>query len=394
MSTRQLMQWIYQAPAQERAEAAALLAKSYIAGEADAAERREQEATLTVLLDDSSPLVRRALATVLGPSNRAPHHVILALLQDQADIAALIVQCSPVLVDAELVDLVAQGQPRTQISVAQRRHISKAVGAAIAEVGVPEACTELLHNNTAQIAIFSVTRMAERLGTDASVREALLERNDLPQAIRQQLMTHLSNVLSGFLIHHGWLPRQRAFDITRDAVERATLTLADLSDAGSLTSLVQHLAESGQLTAALLFRALCIGNIAFFEEALVQLSHLPRPRVYALVQDRGTSGFAALYRRCGLPQSAYAAFKASLDVLAETPPEELESGQLHFSHRMLRRVLERYLASKPDETDQLLLLLRRFAAEAAREEARRYAVENIHMMAVQKTKTPRKRSAA
>jgi uncharacterized protein (DUF2336 family) len=394
MSTRQLMQWIYQAPAQERAEAAALLAKSYIAGDAIPEERREQEATLTVLLDDTSPLVRRALATVLGPSNRAPHHVILSLLQDQADIATIIAQKSPLLVDAELVDLVAQGQPRTQVAVARRRHVSKAVAAAISEVGVPEACTELLHNNTAQIAVFSVTRMAERLGTDASVREALLERNDLPHPIRQQLMTHLSNVLSAFLTTRGWLPRQRALDISRDAVERATLVLADLSDASSLASLVQHLAESGQLTAALLFRALCIGNIAFFEEALVQLSHLPRARVYALVQDRRSGGFQALYRRCGLPESAYAAFKAALDVLAETEHEELAPGQLQFSHRMLRRVLERYVASKPEETDQLLLLLRRYAAEAAREEARRYAVENIHMMSVQKNKSPRRSRAA
>jgi hypothetical protein len=113
-----------------------------------------------------------------------------------------------------------------------------------------------------------------------------------------------------------------------------------------------------------------------------------------LVQDRGTSGFQALYRRCGLPESAYAAFKAALDVLAETGHEELAPGQLHFSHRMLRRVLERYMASKPEETDQLLLLLRRYAAEAAREEARRYAVENIHMMSVQKNKSPRRSRAA
>jgi uncharacterized protein (DUF2336 family) len=376
MSARQLMQWIYEAPAPERAEAATLLAKSYIAGGTSLEERREQEAMLTILLDDTSPLVRRALANILGPSNRAPHHVILSLLQDHADIAAIIVQRSPLLVDAELVDLVAQGQVRTQIAVAQRRHVSKAVAAAIAEIGTPEACMELLNNNTAQIAVFSITRMAERLGANAAVREALLGRGDLPHSTRQLLMTHLSDVLGAFLVQQGWLPRQRALDITRDAVERASLVLSDLSDAAGLASLVLHLAESGQLTAALLFRALCAGNIGFFEEALVQLSHLPRERVYALVQDRGSNGFQALYRRCGLPESAYAAFKAALDVLAGTEPEQRAPGQLHFSHRMLRLVLERYMASQPEETDQLLLLLRRYATEAARQEARRYAVQN------------------
>lgn len=389
MSARQMMQWIYQAPAQERAEAAALLAKSYIGGKELPEERRAQEATLTVLLDDASPLVRRALATALCASSNAPHHIILSLIQDQADIAAIIAQRSPLLVDAELVDMVAQGHPRIQMAVAQRRDISKSVSAALAEIGSPEACTLLLHNPTAQIAVFSVSRLAERLGKDNGVREALLERKDLPFAIRQQLLTHLSEVLSSFLIGKGWLHRQRAIDVTRDAVERATLALADTSDIAGLTSLMAYLSESGQLTPALLFRALCHGNIAFFEEALVQLSHMPRQRVYGLVQDRGTNGFQALYRRCGLPVSAYPAFKAALDVLAEAEHEELIPGQLHFSRRMLEQVIARYQASNPEDSDQLMLLLRRFAAEAAREEARRYAVENIHGLAMRQRKTRR-----
>ncbi len=376
-----MMQWIYQASAQERAEAAALLAQSFIAGNEPPEERRAQEATLTVLLDDPSPLVRRALASALCGSMRAPHHIILSLLQDQADISAIIVQKSPLLVDAELVDMVAQGQPRIQMAVAQRRDISKSVSAALAEVGSPEACTALLHNPTAHIAMFSVARLADRLGAEPLVREALMERDDLPYSIRQQLLTHLSHVLSAFLSQRGWLHRQRAIDVTRDAVERATLSMADFSDMDNLTSLVAHLAESGQLTSALLFRALCMGNISFFEEALVQLSHMPRQRVYGLTQDRGTSGFQALYKRCGLPFSAYPAFKAALDVLSEHDANNNSATPTVFSRHMLADVLARYQASAPEEGDQILLILRRFSAEAAREEARRYAVENIHGMA-------------
>ena len=221
-------------------------------------------------------------------------------------------QRSPLLVDAELVDLVAQGHPRTQIAVAQRRHVSKAVSAAIAEVGVPDACTELLHNQTAQIPAFSVMRMAERLGADASVREALLARADLPHPARQQLMTHLASVLGAYLVDQGWLRKNRAAETAREAVERATSDACRSFRYFNLPPLVFHLAESGQLTAALLFRALCVGNIAFFEEALVQLSHLPRARVYALVQDRGSrrlsgalpAGGLARERLCGVQGGA------------------------------------------------------------------------------------------
>ena len=45
--------------------------------------------------------------------------------------------------------------------------------------------------------------------------------------------------------------------------------------------------------------------------------------------------------------------------------------------RMIERVLTRYESAAPDELDQLLALLRRFAAEAAREEARSYTADLV-----------------
>ncbi len=102
MLSRQFLSWAERAPAGERAEAAGNLARACLYAELDAIERGEMERAMTCLLDDPSPLVRRALAEALAGAADAPHHLVAALANDQADIAALVLARSPRLTDAEL----------------------------------------------------------------------------------------------------------------------------------------------------------------------------------------------------------------------------------------------------------------------------------------------------
>lgn len=372
MIIRRFLVWVRTAPAAERAQATHALARAYLKSPLAPDERVAAEAAMTVLLDDASPMVRYALADVLAPSLEAPRHVIIALAADQPEIAALVLQRSPLLLDSELVDILAKGDERIQIAVGDRRPLSLALAAALAEVGTARACAALLENDAAEVAVFSLARLAERHGEDAVVRDLLLARDDLPVSLRQRLLCDLSNVLGAFLAERSWLSPARATDITRDALDRATLTLAETHAPDAVADLVEHLADTGQLTPVLILRALCAGNVAFLEEALVRLTGLPRRKVYALVGERNGQGFQALYRRAGLPLVAYPAFQVALDVISETEMPDRPPGRLLYSRQVLERVLTRYQGFTPDETDHLLLLLRRLAAEAAREEARRF----------------------
>ena len=62
---------------------------------------------------------------------------------------------------------------------------------------------------------------------------------------------------------------------------------------------MQHLRQSGQLTAGMILRALLSGNVVLFEEALAELSGMPIDRVTSYIHDRNISGFRALYRKAG-----------------------------------------------------------------------------------------------
>jgi uncharacterized protein (DUF2336 family) len=274
-----------------------------------------------------------------------------------------------VLLEAELVDFAAGGDERVQRAVAERRPLAAPIAAALAEIGSPGARAALLDNDAAEIAPFSLARVVERHGGDAVVRDLLLARPGLPVALRQRLIADLSNLLGAFAAERNWLSPERASEVARDSLDRATLALAEGCEE-ALPALVAHLAASGQLTPAFLLRGLCQGNRALLVEALVHLTRLPHARVAGIVEGRSPQAFQALYRRAGLPAGAYGAFQSVLDVVDATDMPDRPAGRLHHSRQILERVLTRYRGFSPDESDHLLLLLRRFAAEAAREEGR------------------------
>jgi len=181
---------------------------------------------MIILLDDPSPLVRGALAQVLAGSPKAPPAVIQALAADQPEIAVPVIERSPLLIDADLVDIVATAPSAVQAAVARRMPLPCAVAAAVAEVGSAEACLELIENPAADIASFSVDRMVERFGHVAAVREALFARGDLPVATRQALVSKLSSTLAEFVTAREWLGAERAHRVAQEACEKATIALA------------------------------------------------------------------------------------------------------------------------------------------------------------------------
>jgi uncharacterized protein (DUF2336 family) len=391
MIVRQFLQWQRTASAADRADATSALARAYLYSDLSADDRAAAEGALLMLLDDPSPLVRMALARALAASPDAPPNVILALSGDQPEIAASVLEHSPLLLDADLVDAVATSGAAAQLAVASRLALPPSVSAAIAEVGSAEACLVLIENASAEIAPFSLDRIVERFGHLGAIREAMLARPDVPAATRQGLVAKLSQTLAGFVTARAWLQEDRAQRIAKEACEKATVILAAVSPGDETRPLVRHLCESGQLTAGLVLRALLSGNVDLFVQALAELADMPHTRVSALVHDKRGTGFRALYQRAGLPELAYPAFCEAVEAMREVGFIGSARGATNLKRRVVERVLTRCAEQSLGDIEPLLTLLRRFAAEAAREEARMFCDDLVSSDMVM---PPRERVAA
>ena len=374
MIVRQFISWIRTAPAGERAEATRALARALLISDLTEDDRIAAEGALLMLLDDPSPLVRQAMAEVFARSADAPAAIVRALSADQVAIALPVLEHSPLLIDADLVDIVATGSDEMQCAIARRIDLPPSVSAAIAEVGSAAAALELIENPYADLAPFSWDRIVERHGHLAAIRESMLQLEDLPSATRMALVAKLSDTLAQFVVARNWLGADRAERIAGEARERSTVNIAARAFGNDMQSLITHLRATGQLTAGLILRALLSGNLDLFGAALAELSGLPYGRVSALLNDRGGSGLQALLRKAGLPETTYAAFRVALEASHEIGFVDSGDGAARLHRRMVERVLT-HCETDHSAAEPLLILLRRFATESAREDARMFCEE-------------------
>jgi uncharacterized protein (DUF2336 family) len=374
MIVRQFISWVRTAPPSERAEATRSLARAYIFSDLSEDDRAAAEGALLMLLDDPSPLVRQAMAEVFARAPMAPPAIVQALSTDQACVALPVLEHSPLLLDADLVDIVATGDSALQCAVARRLTVPASICAAIAEVGSAAAALELIENPYAELAPFSWDRIVERHGHLAAIREAMLSLDGLPPKTRLALAAKLSETLTRFVVGRNWLPQARAERVADEAMARSTVNIASRSRAQDMCDLVRHLREAGQLTAGLILRALLSGNLDLFDQALVELSGLSPARVAALVEDGADATINALLARAGLPETAFPAFRAALAARHEIGFVGSVGGAVRLRRRMVERVLT-MCETDPAVSTPLLVLLRRFATESAREEARVFCDE-------------------
>ncbi len=374
MIVRQFISWVRTAPAGERAEATRALARAWLISDLTEEDRAAAEGALLMSLDDGSPLVRRAMAEVFARSTEAPGAIVQALSLDQPSVSLPVLEHSPLLIDADLVDIVATGNGEMQCAIARRVNLPASVAAAIAEVGSASAALELIENPYAELAPFSWDRIVERHGHLAAIRESMLEVDDLPAATRAALVAKLSDTLAQFVVARNWLSADRAGRIAGEARDRSTVNIAAQSRGEDMRGLVRHLRATGQLTAGLILRALLSGNLELFDHALAELSDMPQARVSALLHDRGGASVQALLLRAGMPESTFAAFRVALEISHEIGFVDTVDGATRLRRQMVERVLT-HCETDRQAAEPLLILLRRFATESAREEARMYCDE-------------------
>lgn len=368
MIVRRFLLWARTAPAEARAQGAAALAGAYLRSAMSPEDRREAQTALIALVDDPSPLVRRALAEELAAAPQAPRNLVLGLIAEQSDIAALLLAQSPVLTEADLVDAAAIGDGLAQRAIAQRPWLSPGICAALAEVGCEDALVALLANPTAEIPDFSLERIFEREGEAGAVREAMLARDDLPTGLRQAIAAKVSDALAAFVSGCGWLTEERSARLARESTERVAVALAAGGEASDAPAIVDCLRENGRLTPGVILRSLLSGEPALAEAAFAALSDLPLERVRALLWDRRGAGLKALYRKAAMPDALLPAFAAAVEALKQAGPGERRGGGI--DRDLLAEVLIACEGLEGPQANALMALLRRLDAEAARDEAR------------------------
>lgn len=302
------LRWAETARAGDRSRAADALGRAYLHAAMGAEERKAAGLAITYLLDDPSPRVRLALAESIADSPQAPRAIILALAEDQVEIACTVIARSPVISDLDLVDLIGRGDGMTRRLIASRPNLSRGACAALAEIGDEPEILILLESGTALITGISLRRIAERHGQRHDIRNLLLEREDLPSEARHMLVSHIADTLLNCGLVRSTLARGRIEYVGREADEAATVAIAGTTSQQEVPALVEHLRASGRLTPSFLIHALCLGKADLVAEAVSTLSGLGERRVRPILATGRLHAVCALFEACGLTREIATVF--------------------------------------------------------------------------------------
>lgn len=326
--------------AQSRADAAAKVAAEFGERKLSDAERKIAEEIFRILAKDAEVRVREALSAHLKASPDLPHDVALALARDVESVALPVLKYSEVLTDDDLIEIVRGTSAAKQVAVAQRAGVSAQVANALIDTRNERAVAQLVSNEGADLDEGALDRVLREYDSSDQVSDSLARRPNLPAAISEQLVAALSGKLEAFLVHRHDLPADAASNLILQARERATMSLvSEGSSDHELERLVEQLHAHGRLTPSIILRALCMGDLSFFEVALAQLANVPVQNARILVHDKGQLGLESIYNRAGLPQELFAAVRTGIDVANETDYDGGENDRRRFVERMLERIL-------------------------------------------------------
>lgn len=369
------LEWVETASVAKRTEAASALVRAYLRNDVSSEEREDVEAAITTLLEDPAPSVRFALAEAFGARKQAPRHIISALAADTLDVSIITLSQSPVLHDTELVEFIETSEVDNQIAIACRPWLSDSVISSICTDGHKDACMALMMNPVANLSQENLHIIAQRFGTVTDIRMMLLEREDLAAESRLILIGKLGEALSNMVASKGWINENKAKKIVNEACDKASIEFVANASNDDVIHLVRNMIDSGKITVSYLLRAVCMGNLTLVAQAFSELSGVRFSRVETILSKDREAAFKALYDRAGLPQSAFIIFYMAISTWRRLLSNKSTINQARLPYLVTREVLEKYSGRKDDVVDDLILLLRKLSADAARESSKIKAAE-------------------
>lgn len=333
---------------QARIDLAAKVADQFDRGGLNERERQIAEDIFRAMVKDAEVRVREALSEHLKATPDLPHEIVLALAHDVDSVALPVLKSSEILTDADLIEIMRGPNPAKQVAIAQRASVSTAVADAIVDSRNVTAVARLVGNEGADIGERTFDRMITEYGENEAVSDGLARRPNMPAKISERVVSELTGRLQDYLLCKTELSPDAVSTLLLQARERATVSLLSKQvGALDLEQLVVQLHKNNRLTPSLVLRALCLGDMAFFEMAMSKRAGVPLRNAQILIHDQGTLGLESLYLRAGFPEKLYVAFRAAVDVARETHYD----GDVNDRERYLSRMLERVLTHCGDDTE-------------------------------------------
>ncbi|MBP2293429.1 DUF2336 domain-containing protein [Azospirillum rugosum] len=358
--TQKDVQRLLAAPdAQARIDTMTNLVRDLEAGDLAENERTLALEILQRFAADAVTAVREAVAWQIHNSRLLTEDLAARLARDVDRVAFPILRHAEKLSEGLLLEILTERRPAKELAIAGRKTLTPAVSDALVRSGNVIVITQLLRNRGAVIAEPTLHDVLDRFGAVATVNEAMAARPDLSAAVLEKLILFVSEEIRTRLIRSNRLNPQLIGKLVQRAREAATLLLLKPLTTGEadVELLARHLLIRGRLTAPLLFRALCAGEIALFNAGMAVRAHLPPENARQLAWDGGPHALKGLFAKAGLSFTLMKPFRIVIAVAKALHYQGGDEGRERFQTEAIATLFDGCGNSDDREVDDLLLQL-------------------------------------
>nr|WP_240958746.1 DUF2336 domain-containing protein [Sneathiella chungangensis] len=250
---------------------------------------------------------------------------------------------STVLTDEDLFEIISSKSEFHQMAVASREIVSEAISEKLAETGSEDVVATLMRNEGAEISEAAYEKVLDQFGDSEKIQEPMAHRSKLPITVTERLVTMVSDKLREHLVTHHEMSPGMATDLILESREKTMIGfIKDGASHSELVELIDQLHENGRLTPTIILRALCVGDVDFFETAMAKYSNIAVSNVHILVNDAGGMGLKQLCEKSNIPGGLQEIMRVGLDVANELDFDGTPGDRERYRNQVIERVLTHF----------------------------------------------------
>lgn len=347
----------------QRRQLAVQIANFLAREDAPPAEREQVVPVALQLAVDEEISVRHALASRLVDIPQLNADLLFTIVSDDDEIALPFLAEAMALNAWHMLAVLRVGDEARQAAVALRPDLSPEAADFITSSLSLAVNGVLLENTAVSIPAASFHTMFERFGSSQEMVGLMLDRADMPAALRVQQARLSAKRLHGLLAERGWLPANDAAELVTDAEENAVLKILMESTDEELPDTVRFVIDRELLTPAIILRAACLGAMDVVAEVVAYLADVPVKRAREQMFGKASGSFRSLHAKAGLPENSYWTLQAACDVAREEIESDILMTPDDFGRKLIETLLTRYESIPLGEQPRNLDVLTRFGGE-------------------------------
>lgn len=294
-----------------------------------------------IMVHDVEIKVRAVLSESLKKARNIPQDIVEAIINDHDSVAIPFIKWYEDFSKEDLLQILEFQSINKQKAVAERENLTEDISQYIVERCPEEVINTLIQNPTANIKEQSYFSIINKYHDSDTIKESLISRPELPITVIEKIVNYLSQELKRRLIITHKLPTDIASDLIEQVKEKTTLKISEeYSSDKQIEELVHQLYTNNRLTPSLVVRSICLGDLTFFEYALVYLSNTPITEVRKILFNSSLDFMIRnLLRKAYIPKSMFPAVFSALKVIQEIRFDVKDNDRNAFSHRVIERIL-------------------------------------------------------